>query len=169
MKTLPLMIVAMLGWMISLAPCTAEAQGFGNFGGYGAGGFYGSYYGFPSIWQNSYNGRVPPYFALHPPVYYSGQITRIPYGASPFANSANYSPATGACCAPRGGMPSVSQEVPPQIILNPYYKAPQGKSTSITPPSALPASETTKTTLAESLGQMIQNPHYQPTSRVAQR
>ena len=47
--------------------------------GHGFSGFgvSGNLYGLGKI-------PVPPYFALHPPVYYSGVVAR-PYGASPFA------------------------------------------------------------------------------------
>ena len=49
-------------------------QGFG----YGNSGFGGSVYGLGYV-------PVPPYFALHPPVYYSHEIRRRPIGDSPFA------------------------------------------------------------------------------------
>ena len=57
----------------------ASAQwggGFGGFGYAGYGGYYGSYIQ-PFV-------AAPPYFALHPPVYYGKRYTR-PYGESPFA------------------------------------------------------------------------------------
>ncbi len=50
--------------------------------GYGT-NYYG--YGLPAGWYTGVQDRLPPYFALHPPVYYSGQIQRLPYGSSPFA------------------------------------------------------------------------------------
>ena len=49
----------------------------------------------------------PPYFSVFPPVYYSPQITARPYGASPFAWPAGYSPddaraaLRGRCGSPR--------------------------------------------------------------------
>lgn len=50
----------------------------------------------------------PPYFAMHPPVYYSDQIIRRPYGVSPFA-------------APAGIMPVEMQLAPkPKRIVNPH-------------------------------------------------
>ena len=72
---------------VFLFACSAQQSahaywGFG--GGYGT-NYYG--YGLPMGWYTGVNSRVPPYFSLHPPVYYSGQITRIPYGASPFGQS----------------------------------------------------------------------------------
>lgn len=53
------------------------ALGYGGIGGYGLLGLNGGAYR---------SGRVPtpPYFALHPPVYYSQPVPR-PYGHSPFA------------------------------------------------------------------------------------
>jgi hypothetical protein len=44
-------------------------------------------FGYTLGYQNSYRYRVPapPYFALHPPVYY-GQRYYRPYGESPFAS-----------------------------------------------------------------------------------
>jgi len=58
--------------------------GGGNFG-FGGGWGYGNndyccddLYGFPGDWR-----RIP-FFALHPPVYYSAPVAR-PYGYSPFA------------------------------------------------------------------------------------
>lgn len=60
---------------------SAQAQGYlgsGYFGSYGLGL---SYLGSPYA-----AGRIPtpPYFALHPPVYYSQPVART-YGYSPFA------------------------------------------------------------------------------------
>ncbi|MBC8351475.1 MAG: hypothetical protein H8E66_05780 [Planctomycetes bacterium] len=51
---------------------------FGQGFGYGNSGFGGSVYGLGYV-------PVPPYFALHPPVYYSHEIRRRPIGDSPFA------------------------------------------------------------------------------------
>ena len=57
-------------------------------GGFGYGG-YGYYnYGIrPYV-------PAPPYFALHPPVYYGARYTR-PYGDSPFAAPSQLQPAAG--------------------------------------------------------------------------
>ncbi len=46
--------------------------------GYGFPYAFGGYY-----YSQSYLGEWPPYFALHPPVYYSHQVPRT-YGYSPF-------------------------------------------------------------------------------------
>src|SRR5688572_27179791 len=51
-------------------------------GGYGWGyGYLGTRVGFVP---------QPPYYSIHPPVYYSSQIIRRPYGYSPFAYPATY-------------------------------------------------------------------------------
>ena len=53
-----------------------------------------------------------PYFALNPPVYYSEQIVRRPYGISPFA-------------APPGIIPTEMIVAPePVIIENPHFQPP---------------------------------------------
>lgn len=71
-------------------------------------------------------GRViapnPPYFALHPPVYYEGIVKR-PYGISPFA-------------APPGVLPvEMTVKVEPKTVLNPYYNRGNNASPSINSPS----------------------------------
>ena len=78
---------------------SAHAQGPGyGCGGYGWGGPYYSIYGYEHI----------PYYALHPPVYYSYPIPRT-YGYSPFA----YPPGTMT--------PELHFEEPlPQTMMNPY-------------------------------------------------
>jgi hypothetical protein len=61
---------------------TASAQGpCGPFAPYGGFSSFGGLYG--GAWQMQAFDRVP-YFALHPPVYYSHPVAR-PYGYSPFA------------------------------------------------------------------------------------
>ena len=61
----------------------------GGFGGGGGGGWggYGYGNGFGNFFERPYaNGRIPtpPYFSIHPPVYYSYAVPRT-YGHSPFA------------------------------------------------------------------------------------
>ncbi len=81
---------------VTLTAGQASAQwgggGYGN-GNFGYGGYYGSYLQ-PFV-------AAPPYFALHPPVYYGKRYTR-PYGVSPFA-------------------------APPQLQTNPSY-APEAQA-----------------------------------------
>lgn len=71
-------------------------------------------------------GRVitpnPPYFALHPPVYYEGIVKR-PYGISPFA-------------APPGVLPAeMTVKVEPKTVLNPYFDRGENASPAINSPS----------------------------------
>lgn len=73
--------------------------------------------GFYSYFPNSYNSfHRPynlPYFAQHPPVHYSREIVRRPYGVSPYA-------------APSGVVPVEMQvQLPPSNpvkIVNPYVE-----------------------------------------------
>ena len=82
--------------------------------GYGDG--WGNYYGF-------YGREHIPYYALHPPVYYSVPIPRT-YGYSPFA----YPPGTMT--------PEVQWAAEPQTMLNPFV-----------PQKAKPAAEPEQTAL----------------------
>jgi hypothetical protein len=56
------------------------ASAFWPYGGYGGG--YGWGWGYI---QPTNKVPAPPYYAVHPPVYYSPHITARHYGASPFA------------------------------------------------------------------------------------
>ena len=80
--------------------------GFG-YGGFGYGGGYGGYgYGDSQgtlLYRLNYI-PVPPYFSLHPPVYYGQRIFRT-YGDSPYANYPY----------PR----AYRQPSPPQMMSNP--------------------------------------------------
>jgi len=72
---------------------------FGNLNAYGASGtLYGSGY-----------LHVPPYYAIHPPVYYSHQYYR-PYGWSPFAQSSWQ------------GAAVLRPEPRPEVIINPHVR-----------------------------------------------
>jgi len=97
----------------AILPVAAQAQSpFYGYGGYGGWGQQG--YG-----QGIYSGtnRVPPYFALHPPVYYSHEIIRRPMGASPFAYPSWYTPPSYA-----GEMAAAQPAPQPMMIENPYVK-----------------------------------------------
>lgn len=72
---------------------------------------------------------VPPYFAVHPPVYY-GQRVRMHYGDSPFAaSSSRWSSARSGPVVivnPHmtvGDAGSVADRAGPRIIENPYFQA----------------------------------------------
>ncbi len=89
----------------------ASAYGWANGYGLGAGGLYQSL-DFPTE-------RRVPYFAAHPPVYYSAPVPRT-YGYSPFA----YGPSVRT--------PDVVQGCEPVTIVNPYVpsSARKGKATA---------------------------------------
>ncbi|MEZ6111901.1 MAG: hypothetical protein R3C99_12915 [Pirellulaceae bacterium] len=70
-------------WMASLASSQASAQQNCGFG-VGAFSAYGLGFGLGPAAYGLGNVPTPPYFALHPPVYYGERYYR-PYGASPFA------------------------------------------------------------------------------------
>lgn len=87
---------------------TASAQGpWGAVGGYGGYLPYGGLYG--GDWQMQSFDRVP-YFALHPPVYYSYPVAR-PYGYSPFALPPGVAPVE----------PQISPDCLAQAETNPFF------------------------------------------------
>jgi hypothetical protein len=128
-------------------------HGFGHgFGGLGRGfmalGVGGDYeYGWDiaDLYRQLYQNL--PYFALHPPVYYSQPVPRT-YGYSPFAY-------------PPGVMtPDVVEETKPVTIINPYV------------PTTKPASTETKTDRSASTSNspkplVIINPFAAPNRAVA--
>lgn len=79
---------------------------------------FGNHYGLGSRWAwgpfslNRSLGYIPtpPYFALHPPVYYSHSVA-VPYGMSPYP-IVSYSPVFEAMA--QRPMPE------PQVVINPY-------------------------------------------------
>lgn len=84
--------------------------GFGN-GGYGYGA-YGNPWGWGPSTQTLGYIPTPPYFALHPPVYYSHNVRR-PYGVSPFPIT-SYSPSSSVV---------YERSTPePQVVVNPYVE-----------------------------------------------
>jgi hypothetical protein len=132
MKTLICRLAAPVLLFTCLLATECNAQWpYGGFGvGYGfpigAGGYYG------------YRGNIPtpPYFAIHPPVFYGERVER-PYGISPFAAlPPMHSELVKAKPAPIKAMianpyieesveaiPAVNQvsQIPkPTIIVNPY-------------------------------------------------
>jgi hypothetical protein len=129
-------------------------QGFGHgFGGIGhgfaalgVGGDYECGWDIAELYRQLYNNL--PYFALHPPVYYSYPVPRT-YGYSPFAY-------------PPGIMtPDVVEQSKPVTIINPYV------------PSTKPAASETKTDRSASTTSspeplVIVNPFVTPTRNVAQ-
>lgn len=139
MSAVRVAVLVAAGW-ISLSVFgldgTARAHdmcGAGN-GLYGQLGFGG--YGFRNTPYTLGQVPVPPYFALHPPVYYSAPVPR-PYGYSPFAYP--------------GHVLTPEPVAPPQTIENPYCA----------PTNLVPATES-KAELSESAAAkplLIDNPY----------
>lgn len=90
-------------------------------------GFGGCGYGVGNI-------PTPPYFALHPPVYYSDIVAR-PYGLSPYAYPGWVGAPGAAFVAPvrpllvanpymagaKAVVAAPANEVAPQLVINPHY------------------------------------------------
>ena len=107
-------------WLLAIAlvcgalPAAAQAQGPYNWG-------YGWVDGYGQGDVVSYNDNIP-YFAAHPPVYYSLDIVRRPMGPSPFAYPGNMMPVMEAevTVAPAPAM-AAAPKVAPMMINNSYY------------------------------------------------
>ena len=104
--------VACLSAVLCCVSSTAQAQTFGHYGslGFAHPGFFG-YFNSPYA-----SGRIPtpPYFAIHPPVYYSHPVPRT-YGYSPYAY-----PGTVRT-------PEVSI-APAEVIINPHAEQPEAET-----------------------------------------
>jgi hypothetical protein len=139
----------------------AQAQWGMGCGGYGLGGYgFNAYgYGMPVGWYTGVQGRMPPYFALHPPVYYSGEIVRIPYGASPFACPWGVCPGlpVGSTAAPVEAAPE-----PQGVNIRPMAELTMIENKFYKPDPARVA----KKARAEA-GQMILNSHYRAAKKLA--
>jgi len=85
--------------LASVVPSTTQAQNGTSYGGVG----YGYY---PFFGYNRGQQQYIPYFALHPPVYYSQPVAR-PYGYSPFAY-------------PPGTVTPEPAEPKSELTINPY-------------------------------------------------
>ncbi len=109
--TIKLILIAAFAAL--LLPAAAQAQyPYGGNSGYGG-------WGQMNYGQGYYQGsnRVPPYFALHPPVYYSHEIVRRPMGPSPFAYPSWYAPSSSRAVA------AAEYQAPqPLLVENPYVK-----------------------------------------------
>jgi hypothetical protein len=131
-----------------------HGHGFGHHRGFGGLGFIGG--GFDYGWDLAELYRElldnVPYYALHPPVYYSEPVPRT-YGYSPFAY-------------PPGVMtPEIVVESKPVTIINPYVPGAGA-------PDTKPASAETKTDRSASTTNspeplVIINPFVTPKSGVA--
>ena len=133
MRNLIGMAVVAFAFLLVTSPEPAQAQcggygalGYGGIGGYGLLGLNGSAYS---------SGRVPtpPYFALHPPVYYSQPVHR-PYGHSPFAYPGTHvtpEPAPKAAMIQNPHVRPAKQDAKPKLdlkkltqleVVNPYVR-----------------------------------------------
>jgi hypothetical protein len=110
--------------------------------GYGYGFGYGLGYLYQSLDYNV------PYFAAHPPVYYSYPVPRT-YGYSPFAYPPNVM------------TPEVVEQAKPVQIVNPYV--PKAQSTQ-----QEPAKDRSAKVGHQSQPLVILNPYFKPTQSVAQ-
>lgn len=136
MKTQLLILLAMTAAAVcATAPAARACDGCGWGYGYGYGLLYQSL---------DYN---VPYFAAHPPVYYSYPVPRT-YGYSPFAYP------------PHVMTPEIVSEVTPLEIVNPYV--PSTQSSEPEPPKD-------RVTKADGQPQplVIINPYVTPTRSVA--
>jgi hypothetical protein len=97
-----------------LVSVPASAQAYWPY--YGYGGFGGGPWGYGYNYGTGYV-PAPPYFSVFPPVYYSHQITARPYGASPYAWPAGFSPIVY-----RDEYYEAAPPAEPLMIENPYVK-----------------------------------------------
>jgi hypothetical protein len=125
-----LLMSALLLGVLSSAPATAcdGCGGGGGAYGFGLGYMYGSL------------DYSVPYFAAHPPVYYSAPVPRT-YGYSPFAYP------------PHFRTPELMEVVEPMSIVNPYV------------PSSDSAPEAEQTTQAKAVEPLVvMNPYVKSTN-----
>jgi hypothetical protein len=119
----------------------------GHAQGFGAGGFCGGYgWDLAELYRELLNNV--PYYALHPPVYYSCPVPRT-YGYSPFAYPGYVM------------TPEIAGEPQPLEIINPHVP-----STQQTPASVENDRTAAAATQPEPL--VILNPYAMPTRAVAQ-
>lgn len=117
MKTRPMILFLMMVALVA-AVFAAPARACDNCGGGWGGGGWGWGYDIGALYRSlDYN---VPYFAAHPPVYYSYPVPRT-YGYSPFA----YPPGTMT--------PDVviGEAVKPVEIVNPYVPKEQLKAAGV--------------------------------------
>ncbi len=81
-RTVLFSFVAALALAVAATPAQADDCGCGYGAGFGYG--YNGFWGAPLAYSQG-SAYVPPYYAIHPPVYYSPHIIARPYGWSPFA------------------------------------------------------------------------------------
>ncbi len=134
-RQIALMSALLLG-VLSSAPANAcDGCGGGGGGGYG----FGMGYMYGSLDYNV------PYFAAHPPVYYSAPVPRT-YGHSPFAYP------------PHFRTPELMEVVEPLSIVNPYVPS----------SNDVPAPEAEQTTQAKTIEPLVVLNPYVTSSNVMQ-
>lgn len=101
-------LVVFLGQLLGSQPAQAQAPGVGMYHPYGIGYGYPYGFGFGSSPYSLSRVPTPPYFALHPPVYYSYAVPRT-FGHSPFAYPGTYR-------TPEVDVPE------PEVIDNPHVQ-----------------------------------------------
>jgi hypothetical protein len=141
MRRLRAIIVA-ASLLLTIALWTSDARAYG--GGYYP-GWYPYWVGAPHYVTTTI--PAPPYFAVHPPVYYGQRVT-MPYGDSPFARlpEAVVRPRCEAAARPE---PEVAPEG--QWIENPFYQPGGAAGERPAAPEQLPPPDTTG---------IIENPYF---------
>ena len=136
------LLVATAFALVAVSGSAANAQygcGYDWAYGVGVGGLYNG--------LDRYTDYRVPYFAAHPPVYYSQPVPRT-YGYSPFA----YPPQTMT--------PEISTHVAPVTITNPYVPASEK-------PASTDTSDETVSLPATSGPLVIMNPYAAPSTYAA--
>lgn len=91
--------------------------------------------GSPAAVNLAFQSRTPPYFAIHPPVYYGATIHRAAYGSSPYAQSSAIAP----CCTRTAGYEAPVSQAAGMMIENPYYRVDSAADVPASPLVAPPA------------------------------
>ena len=141
-RVILLLAIAASSFYLNAAP--VHADDCGGCGGYGYG------YGYPYFNQSYRSDRQIPYFAEHPPVYYSVPVPRT-YGYSPWAYPGTYR------------TPEIEIAPEPVMIENPH----------VTPGSATPEAKSepeATSTAARKTPQplVVFNPYFAGSKRVVQ-
>ena len=111
-----LAVLLLLAAMFTSSRTVHAQQGCGGLGGFGP-GYYGYLYGYGQSFASL--GNLPPYFSLHPPVYY-GKIRPLTYGDSPFVYPFGYD---NRHTSPHRQGYLTQPAAKPLMITNPYASA----------------------------------------------
>jgi hypothetical protein len=173
MKRQLLALIALSALLIGTPLQTASAEGFGRghgfvrkgpnlrhgfghglglgFGGFGVGG-YSDIFGYAELYREL--NKNLPYFALHPPVYYSYPVPRT-YGYSPFAYP-------GYVMTPDVAAPQ------PLDIINPHVPSDMQKAPELQQPQQQQPTDRAAAVQSEPQPLVITNPFVMPNRAVAQ-